>query len=136
MGSRGSEFGSNGVPKNLKAEDLYFVLYQKDGKRKAKDSSYVFNQDEFNVWELEAEDILTVGYDENGMAYAVDSNGNPTQLLKEDPEKTLKQIGEGMTLSEAQGDFETKAENALNEYNGDPWNFIDDNPDNHIKIKW
>ena len=124
MGSRGSDYDSNGGPNGLKADDLFFVMYQNDGGHN------------YFAWELEDKDILVVGYDENGNAYSVDKSGNPTEKLKRDPEESLEKLGEGMSLKDAQADFEKNAENSKEEYENDPWNYIDDNEDNHTKVKW
>ena len=103
MGSRGSDYDNNGVPKNLKAEDLFFVLYQNDDGHN------------YSIWELEDKDILKVGYDEDGNAYEIDKKGNPVARMKEDPADTLEQIGEGLTLKDAENDFDANAELAFNE---------------------
>lgn len=122
MGSRGDNFKNNGVPKNLKAEDLYFMMFQNDGGHN------------WNVWELDDSEILTVGYDEKGNAYEVDKKGNPTKRLKEDPNDSLEMIGEGLTLSDAKKNFASNADQQHDEWEEDPWNHIDDNEDNHKKF--
>jgi hypothetical protein len=120
MGSRGSGYevkgNQSGVPEGMKAEDMSgFTMFVKKGW--AGDKKNTIDRDSLEIWDLDESDILTVGYDEDGNAYAVDKKGNPIERLKEDPYETHRIIGEGDTLDEAQGDYETRAEEALDEYN-------------------
>ena len=157
MGSRGSDFNKGNQSANefgVKAETISQIRKMEPDNKAVTlfrdKNEYTFDDDgnmnkdayftvPYEHYVIDGDDYYRMEY--NGKEYIFDYDGWDSIA-----EKLSKDNDWGDDIEMSDEYFETdkdaynyaqeQADKGWEEYSSDPWNFIDDNEDNHKKVKW